>query len=62
MNLPIAPPQYDPKDQAQLRGTVEREDKRNLKAGTVFDAILMRDTVTGVIKTVTVASGALVVT
>jgi hypothetical protein len=62
MNLPIAPPGYDIKDQAQLRGTLEREDKRNLKAGTVFDKILMRDTVTGAVVTVTVASGALVIT
>jgi hypothetical protein len=36
MNLPIAPPQYDAKDQAQLRGALEREDKRNVKTGVPF--------------------------
>jgi hypothetical protein len=62
MQLPVAPPQYSPQDQAQLRGTLEREDKRNLKAGNVFDKILMRDTVTGAVVTLTVASGVLVIT
>ena len=62
MNLPIATPQYDARDQAQMRGALDREDKRTLKVGTVFDKILMRDTVTGAVVTVTVASGALVVT
>jgi hypothetical protein len=45
-----------------LRGTLEREDKRNLKAGAVFDKILMRDTATGAVVTLTVASGVLVIT
>lgn len=62
MQLPKAPTQYDLSDQAQLRGILEREDKRNLKAGTVFDKLLLRDSVTGVVRTVTVASGALVIT
>jgi hypothetical protein len=62
MQLPKAPGQYALGDQADVRGILEREDKRNLKAGTVFDKILVRDTVTGAVVTVTVASGALVVT
>lgn len=62
MQLPQAPPQYDAQEQAQMRGTLEREDKRNLKAGTVFDKILMRDTATGAVVTLTVASGSLVIT
>lgn len=62
MQLPKAPGQYDGNEQAQLRGIIEREDKRNLKAGYVFNQILMRDTVTGTVVTLTVASGSLVIT
>lgn len=62
MQLPTAPNAYDMTDQAQMRGALEREDKRNLKAGYVFNQILMRDTVTGAVVTVTVASGSLVIT
>lgn len=62
MNLPQAPDLYDRTDQDQTRGTLNREDARNLKVGTVFDKILMRDTVTGAAVTLTVASGALVIT
>ena len=62
MQLPKAPAQYDGGEQAQMRGILEREDKRNLKAGAVFDKILLRDSVTGTVKTLTVASGTLVIT
>lgn len=62
MQLPRAPAQYDPAEQAQLRGILEREDKRNVKTGAIFDKILMRDTVTGQVVTLTVASWALVIT
>lgn len=62
MQLPKVPPQYDQNEQAQMRGILEREDKRNLKAGTVFDKVLLRDSVTGAVKTLTVASGTLVIT
>ena len=61
MQLGKAPKQYDEGDEANLRGILEREDKRNLKQGNVFDKFLMRDTVTGVVKTVTIASGAFVI-
>jgi len=33
MNLPKAPAQYDASDQIQMRGVLEREDRRNAKAG-----------------------------
>jgi hypothetical protein len=33
MQLPFAPKGYDTVDQAQLRGILEREDKRNQKLG-----------------------------
>ncbi|HKQ43833.1 MAG TPA: hypothetical protein VJS47_00410 [Rhizomicrobium sp.] len=62
MQLPKAPAQYDGNDQAQMRGILEREDKRNLKAGTVLEKILLRDSVTGAVKILTVASGTLVIT
>lgn len=61
MQLPKAPAEYDGSDQAQLRGIIEREDKRNLKAGVVFDKLLLRDSVTGAVRTLTVTSGTLVV-
>ena len=62
MQLPKPPIQYQDSDQAQLRGILEREDKRNLKAGAVFDKLLLRDSVTGTVRTVTVASGSFVIT
>lgn len=62
MQLPKAPGQYTLGDQADMRGILEREDKKNLKAGMVSDKLLFRDTVTGAVVTVTVASGALVIT
>lgn len=61
MNLPKPSMQYDLTDQSQMRRILESEDKRNLKAGTVFDRILLRDTVTGVVVTLSVASGAVVI-
>jgi hypothetical protein len=62
MNLPKAPAIYSATDQAQNRRIIETEDRRNLKVGQVFDKILMRDTVTGTVVELTVASGALVIT
>jgi hypothetical protein len=62
MQLPKAPAQYDGGEQSQMRGILEREDKRNLKAGAVFDKLLLRDSVTGAVRTLTVASGSLVIT
>lgn len=62
MQLPNAPAQYDPSDQSQMRGALDRADKQNVKQGSVFDKILIRDTVTGSIVTMTVASGSVVIT
>lgn len=61
MNLPAAPAAYDQGDQDRVRGSLNGEDKKNVKKGDVFDKILMRDTVTGAVVTLTVASGALVI-
>ena len=62
MNLPKAPAAYDANDQAQMRGTLEREDKRNMKNGVVLDKLMFRDTADGTIKVVVVTSGAFVIT
>lgn len=62
MNLSKPPAQYDATDQSQMRRTLESEDKRNLKSGVVLDKILLRDTATGTVVTLTVAHGSVVVT
>lgn len=62
MNLPKPPALYDATDQSQVRRILETEDKRNLKTGQVLDKILMRDTATGAVVTLTVAHGSLVIT
>lgn len=61
MNLPKAPQVYDASDQAQMRGVLEREDKRNMKTDIILDKLLFRDTATGAVKTVVVTSGAFVI-
>lgn len=38
MNLPKAPDQYDPTDQAQIRRIIETEDKKNQKSPIVLTA------------------------
>lgn len=40
MQLPGAPDQYDPSDQSQMRGTLEREDKKNLKRTEALSRLL----------------------
>lgn len=62
MNLSKPPAQYDATDQSQMRRILETEDKRNLKTGQVLDKILLRDTATGAVVTLTVAHGAVIVT
>jgi hypothetical protein len=62
MNLPKAPAQYDATDQSQMRRILETEDKRNLKTGQVLDKILLRDTATGAVVSLSVAHGAVVIT
>jgi hypothetical protein len=62
MNLAKAPLQYDQTDESVVRRTLETEDKRNMKRGDIIDKLLFRDTVTGGVVTVTIASGVLVVT
>lgn len=61
MNLPRPPEAYDQQDQAQTRAAIEQADNNNLKHGGVIDKLLFKDTATGVVKTVVVTSGVLVV-
>ena len=62
MNLPKPPGQYDATDQSRMRRILETEDKKNLKTGQVFDSVLLRDTATGAVVTLSVAHGAVVIT
>ena len=62
MNLPKPPAQYDATDQSQTRRILETEDKKNLKTGQILDKLLLRDTATGAVVTLTVAHGAVVIT
>lgn len=62
MNLSRPPAQYDLDDQASLRRLLEAADAANIKKNTVQGKIIMRDTADGSLWSVTVASGALVVT
>jgi hypothetical protein len=41
MKLATPPAKYDSSDQAQMRGTLEREDANNLKKGSSVPFILM---------------------
>jgi hypothetical protein len=62
MNLPKPPAQYDATEQSQTRRILETEDRRNLKSGQVLEKLLLRDTATGAVVTLTVAHGNVVVT
>lgn len=41
MKLPVAPAQYDPADQARLRGALERADEQTLKHGAALPYLLL---------------------
>lgn len=62
MNLPKSPALYDATDQSQVRRILETEDRRNIKTGQVLDKILMRDTATGAVVSLSVSHGSLVIT
>jgi hypothetical protein len=61
MLLPKAPEKYDQHDQDVTRGVLNSDAKTNIKVGYVFDKILMKDTATGVVKTIKMTGGALVI-
>lgn len=62
LNLPTAPSQYDVNNEAQTRTKIEQADAFNIKKSAIQEKFFMRDTVTGTVVTITVASGSLVVT
>lgn len=62
ISLPNAKPQYDPQDEAQMRALVEGADAQNIKQDQIITKLFFRDTVTGTVRTLTVASGAPVIT
>jgi hypothetical protein len=41
VKLPVAPAQYDPGDQARLRGALERADDQSLKRGVALPFLLL---------------------
>lgn len=61
MNLPKPPASYDPQDQAKARAAISKADGENIKQGAILNRFLMRDTATGMVVTVTIASGAFVI-
>lgn len=61
MNLPSPNAGYDQLNEAQARSQIEAEDEKNVKKGAVLNSLKFRDTVTGEVVTVSIASGALVI-
>lgn len=59
--LPKPPPAYDPGNEAQARALLERADAQNIKRQDVLTSLKFRDTVTGAVKTLTIQSGAVVI-
>jgi hypothetical protein len=72
--LPKPSGAYDPGNEAQARAALEEADLQNIKrtdlaiarlsgrGGIVFTSLQFRDTVTGAVKTLSIQSGAVVVT
>lgn len=61
MNLPAPTPKYDQNNEGQTRRALNEADQKNIKRGVPLDKLLLRDTDTGEIVTITVASGILVI-
>lgn len=61
MILPAPGPTYDKANEAQTRRALNEADQKNIKRGVPLDKLLLRDTDTGEIVTITVASGILVI-
>jgi hypothetical protein len=51
---------YDPGNEAQASALLEQVDAQNIKRQDVLKSPQFRDTVTGAIKTLTIASGSVV--
>lgn len=61
LSLPVAPGKYDPGNEGQTRALIEQADALNVKTNSVLLSFKMRDQSSGAIKTVTLVSGALVI-
>lgn len=61
MSLPKPPEQYSKEDQAVTRGLIDKGLNSKVGKGEILDKFLMRDTATGVVKTVVITSGAFVI-
>ena len=66
MRLAGAPAAYDPGDQARLRQALQKADDENLKRGRDVrlqngERLILKDTVTGNLYAVSIASGSLTV-
>ena len=61
LTLPKPTPAYDFNNESRTRQALESEDRQNVKRSDVFDSFKIKDTVTGAIKTVTIASGAWII-
>lgn len=61
LTLPRPPQSYDQTDQAQTRDVLQQAAIKNVQTDTVLDKLMFRDTSTGIIKTVVVTAGILVV-
>src|SRR6185437_4515972 len=53
---------YDPGNEAQARALIEQADAQNIKRQDVLTSLKFRDTATGAVKTITIHSGAVVIT
>jgi hypothetical protein len=60
--LPKPSGAYDPGNEAQARTLIELADTQNVKRQDVLTRLQFRDSATGAIKTLTIASGSLVIT
>ena len=60
--LPKPAGAYDPGNEAQTRSLLEQADAQNVKRQDVLSSLQFRDTATGAIRTLTIHSGAVVVT
>jgi hypothetical protein len=60
--LPKPSGSYDPGNEAQARAALELADAQNVKRQDVLSALQFRDTATGAIHTLTIHSGAVVIT
>ena len=62
MTLPKPGQSYSQSDEANARSQIDTMDGQNIKKTAILSKLVFRDTVTGAVKTLTIASGAVVIT